>query len=251
MSAVDEPVVDLVAVDEEVVSLGDPGQLSNTNKPVPVPKKAEVLVLGDSFSNIYSLEAMGWGQSAGLVEQLSHAMLRPVDLIAVNDHGAWATRDLLVRELARGSDRLAGKRVVVWQFAERELADGDWKILPLKTVAARASFLKLPAGSKINISGTVAAVAPAPRPHSVPYADHIIAAHLVDVTAGSNRHGQAFVYLLSMTNHVLTPAAGLKAGDKVNLALRPWEDVSAKYERINRTELDDSELLAEEPCWGE
>jgi len=35
---------------------------------------AEILVLGDSFANIYSLEMMNWGCAAGLVEQLSFAL---------------------------------------------------------------------------------------------------------------------------------------------------------------------------------
>jgi SGNH hydrolase-like domain, acetyltransferase AlgX len=86
---------------------------------------ADILVLGDSFSNIYSLESMGWGTSAGLVEQLSFALRRPVDRIVQNDAGAHATRELLHRA---GPERLTGKRVVVWQFATRELTFGDWKL---------------------------------------------------------------------------------------------------------------------------
>jgi hypothetical protein len=85
---------------------------------------ADVLVLGDSFANIYSLASMGWGDSAGFVEHLSHALGRPVDRIVQNDNGAFATRAML---RSAGPERLAGKRVVVWQFAARELAFGDWK----------------------------------------------------------------------------------------------------------------------------
>jgi hypothetical protein len=88
-------------------------------------RDADVLVLGDSFSNIYSLASMGWGDSAGLIEHLSFALQRPVDRIVQNDNGAHATREALHRE---GSARLAGKRVVIYQFATRELAFGDWKI---------------------------------------------------------------------------------------------------------------------------
>jgi alginate O-acetyltransferase complex protein AlgJ len=87
---------------------------------------ADVLVLGDSFSNIYSLASMGWGDSAGFVEQLSFALARPVDRIVQNDDGAFATRALLANA---GPERLAGKRVVVWQFAARELASGNWKVI--------------------------------------------------------------------------------------------------------------------------
>jgi alginate O-acetyltransferase complex protein AlgJ len=88
---------------------------------------ADVLVLGDSFSNIYSLASMGWGESAGFIEQVSYALARPVDRIVQNDDGAFATRAMLLRA---GPERLAGKRVVIWQFAARELAFGDWRVLP-------------------------------------------------------------------------------------------------------------------------
>ena len=88
-------------------------------------RDADVLVLGDSFSNIYSLESMGWGTAAGFVEQLSFALRRPLDRIVQNDAGAYATREILRRE---GAERLRGKKVVVWQFAARELVFGDWRI---------------------------------------------------------------------------------------------------------------------------
>ncbi|MCX6996924.1 MAG: hypothetical protein NTV49_07525, partial [Kiritimatiellaeota bacterium] len=39
---------------------------------------ADVIVLGDSFANIFSLPSLGWGSSAGFVEQLSYALQRPV-----------------------------------------------------------------------------------------------------------------------------------------------------------------------------
>ena len=87
---------------------------------------ADVLLLGDSFTNIYSLASMGWGDSAGLAEQLSYALGRRLDRLVQNDDGAFATRALLQRA---GPERLAGKRVVVWQFAARELAAGDWKVI--------------------------------------------------------------------------------------------------------------------------
>jgi len=90
-------------------------------------READVLVLGDSFANIYSLASMGWGDSAGFVEHLSFALQRPLDRIVQNADGAYATRELLERE---ADTRLPGKRVVIWQFAARELAFGDWKVIP-------------------------------------------------------------------------------------------------------------------------
>jgi hypothetical protein len=89
--------------------------------------EADVLFLGDSFTNVFSLEPMGWGTSAGLAPHLARALGRPLDVIAQNDSGAFATRKQLSEALGAGEDRLAGKRVVIWEFASRELAVGDWK----------------------------------------------------------------------------------------------------------------------------
>jgi len=99
--------------------------LSADGQPWRSARDADVLVLGDSFSNIYSLASLGWGDSAGLVEHMSYLLQRPVDRIVQNDQGAFATRELLRRA---GPTRLAGKRVVIYQFAARELMFGDWKV---------------------------------------------------------------------------------------------------------------------------
>ena len=64
-------------------------------------------------------------------------------------------------------------------------------------------------------------------------------------------HSQAVVYLWSMRDNEWTSAARLRPRESVKLRLRPWSDVSAQYEKFNRTELDDSALQLEEPVWGE
>jgi alginate O-acetyltransferase complex protein AlgJ len=222
-------------------------------------KDADVLLLGDSFSNIFSFEAMGWGESAGFAEHLSAALRRPIDCILRNSDASFATREILSNELARGRDRLAGKKLVVWEFAARELSFGNWKLLDLKLGEAKPSrFMSLKPGEEIEVSGTVESISPVPRPGTVPYKDHIEALHLVDVAAADSRgegaaesHAQAVVYLWSMRDNVWTSAARLRPGDRIKLHLRPWPDVSAQYEKFNRTELDDSALQLEEPVWGE
>lgn len=93
--------------------------------------ESDVLVLGDSFVNIYSLSSLGWGSGAGLAEQLSYHLQRPVDRIARNDRGADATRRELAARLESGDNPLRGKRVVVWAFSTRELSAGNWDLTPL------------------------------------------------------------------------------------------------------------------------
>lgn len=215
---------------------------------------ADILVLGDSFCNIYSLDAMGWGESAGLVEQLSVELRRPLDRIVINDNGAFGARAALARELRRGRDRLAGKELVIWQFAARELSEGDWRLEELELGAPPATrFVAPPAGSAWGVKGVVASVSPVPLPGSVPYKDHVLAAHLVDVeSAGSGvSNAQALIYMMSMTDNRWTRAARLRPGEIVDLKLQSWSDVADRYEGINRSELDDIELQIQEPCWAE
>ncbi|HWM92482.1 MAG TPA: hypothetical protein VN493_17080 [Thermoanaerobaculia bacterium] len=92
---------------------------------------AEVLILGDSYTNVFSRSDLGWGTGAGLAEQLAFHLRRPVDRIAMNAGGAWASRQALARELAAGRDRLAGKKVVIVEFSARELSVGDWRRIDL------------------------------------------------------------------------------------------------------------------------
>ncbi len=89
--------------------------------------KGDVLLLGDSLTNIFTMEFMGWGIAAGFAPQLAYALDRGLDVIAQNDSGAFATRQALALALQADPQRLEGKRVVIWEFASRELAVGDWK----------------------------------------------------------------------------------------------------------------------------
>jgi alginate O-acetyltransferase complex protein AlgJ len=219
-------------------------------------KDAEILLLGDSFSNIFSLEALGWGESAGFAEHLSHALGdRPLDCILRNSDAAFATREILSRDLARGHDRLAGKKLVIWEFAARELAFGDWKMIEMKLGQPMpAKFFVPKSGESVTASGTVEAISTVPRPGSVPYKDHVLALHLTDLTIEGREKTaglEALVYAESMRDNSLTAAARFRPGDRITLRLRPWTDVADQYEKINRSEIDDPAVQLEEPCWGE
>ena len=147
-----EPPKNLVMKPESVSALGDiaemlklpEGQqlfqkqtvtiekiLEADGSPWKADRSSDVLLLGDSFSNIYSLEGMGWGTGAGFAEHLSYAIGRPIDKIVINAGGAFASRRDLATQLNRGIDRLAHKKVVVYEFSMRDLAQGDWKMIKL------------------------------------------------------------------------------------------------------------------------
>ncbi len=217
-------------------------------------KNAEVLLLGDSFTNIYASEGLGWKSGAGLAEQLAYHLQRPVDLLARNDGGAYVTREMLAAELARGHDRLEAKKVVIWQFAERELALGDWKPVELRLgQPVEGRYYVVPPGSTVTVSATLAAISPSARPGTVPYRDAVLTLHLVDLETaqGKTAEGQAVVYGFGMRDNVLTPLAAQRPGDRVTLRLRPWEEVEGEYGSYRRTPLDDDLLELEIPNWGE
>jgi alginate O-acetyltransferase complex protein AlgJ len=219
---------------------------------------AEILLLGDSFSNVYSLNEMGWGEAGGFAEQLSYELNRPVDAIIRNDNGAYATREMLSQELASGNDRLAGKKVVIWEFAVRELAVGDWRIksTPMKLgQSIESHFLQVKEGSSHVVSGVVQEISSAPIPGTVPYRDHIIYIHLRDIESHDGvdlYSNQALVAMYSMRDQLWTKAARFRAGQKIQLRLRNYGEINHLYnvERINSSMLD-SENAFETPCWGE
>ncbi len=216
---------------------------------------AEILLLGDSFSNIYSLEGMGWGANAGFAEQLAAEARRPVDRIALNDNGAFATRQELAADLARGNDRLAGKKVVVWQFAARELAVGDWKLIEMRLPQPSAREKPQPTAGVI-VEGVLRAMPAPPVPGAVPYRDAIVGMHLqvaavkqgdFDIVAQPD----ILVYAWVMRDNVLTPTARFRPGRRLTLSLAPWEAVRVKHGGYNRLELDDPMLLLLDPYWAE
>ncbi len=212
-----------------------------------VPSRdAEILLLGDSFVNIYSLEAMNWGTKGGFAEYLASLLQQPLDVIVRNDAGAYATRLLLSGELRRGRDRLAGKKVVIWEFAIRELANGDWKMLDM-TLGDVPETNMLEITEARTVTATVLSVTSVPRPNSAPYKDHVMSLHLGDIDGG---YDTVLVYTPSMIDNVWTSAAKLRPGDTVKITLDAWEKYEGEYGSWNRSEFDSEELLTATPCWG-
>ena len=76
-----------------------------------------VLVLGDSFLRIYQADAPG---AAGFIAHLARELRQPLASI-VSDGGAST---LVRQELARKPELLAGKKLIVWEFVERDLRFG-------------------------------------------------------------------------------------------------------------------------------
>ncbi len=115
------------------------------------------------------------------------------------------------------------------------------------------------AGALLVVRGTVKALTRPPRPGSVPYKDALVSLHLVGAKAvrggraklSGRAGGGLLVYVWGMRNNKLTPAAYLRPGQTVTLALRPWEAVEEKYDGYNRRDFDNDDLLVLPTFWGE
>ena len=138
-----EKSIEYVASDSIADRMGDIGEMSGLNKfnvfkvqqvtghvvydTTRTPfkddfRKAKILILGDSFSRIYQTDSP---VNAGWIAHFSKEMGRPVASI-VSDGGA----STLVREkLARKAGVLKGKKLLIWEFVERDLRFGaeGWK----------------------------------------------------------------------------------------------------------------------------
>ncbi len=98
----------------------------DTGEPYRGTPESEVLILGDSFLRVYEQDEP---MAAGFIAHLARELGQPLAAI-VNDGGA----STLVRQaLARRPTLLKNKRLVIWEFAEREIRYGaeGWRIVPL------------------------------------------------------------------------------------------------------------------------
>jgi len=87
---------------------------------------AQVLVLGDSFLRIYQEDEP---RAAGFVAHLARELKQPLASL-LSDGGAST---LVRQELCRRSGLLAGKKLVIWEFVERDIRYGTegWQVIPL------------------------------------------------------------------------------------------------------------------------
>jgi len=92
--------------------------------------KSSVLILGDSFLRIYQTDEP---RSAGFIAHLARALKQPLASI-VNDGGAST---LVRQELSRRAELLNDKRIVIWEFVERDIRFGmeGWKYVALPSRA--------------------------------------------------------------------------------------------------------------------
>ncbi len=101
----------------------------DTGQPYTDAPDAGILVLGDSFMRVYQRDQPG---AAGFVAHLARELKQP--LISLVNDGGGST--LVRQELHARPAFLGDKKVVIWEFVERDIGLGleGWKKVPLPPV---------------------------------------------------------------------------------------------------------------------
>ena len=96
--------------------------------------QAGVVLLGDSFCNIYQdgdkekAGGLGWGAAAGLPARLAWHLRQGIDAIAINGGEVLAAR----HAFAQRETPLANKKILVWQISVRDLSvSKKWELVSL------------------------------------------------------------------------------------------------------------------------
>jgi hypothetical protein len=205
---------------------------ATTGAPWEPEPSADVLLLGDSFANVYTGPQMKWGEAAGFAPTLARHLKRAIDVIAVNGGGASVTR----RELARRPEGLTGKRVVLWEFAIRELTDASWDEIPLATTPGTQS--DTPSGSSLVIEATIEVVSKVPDPYTVPYPDCLTYTmlHVDRVLEGHYADSRILAVMWAMKNNVWLPPAKYAPGRRLRAKLIPWSQVDERVKTGQRVD---------------
>lgn len=201
-----------------------------------------VLLLGDSFTRIYSAPDLHWGRDSGLAERLSDHLGRDIDVLAMNAGGSSSVR----QSLARYPERLSGKKAVVYEFSMRDLSGGDWKVIPMPPPVK--SEPSIPVAGEVGVTGTVMEVSEIPLPGASPYRDFVMSLCLRSGEAGDAK--DMLVFVQAVRDKISTGAESLRPGDRVTLHLVPWAKVEERFGSFNRSELQGASADLPDVYWA-
>jgi len=214
-----------------------------------------VVVLGDSFVNIYEDPALGFTDGeetsigAGFSSHLAASLGRAVHTFAINGGGASAVREAFA---ALPGEVLAKKRTVVWLLSSRDLLLAE---LPARRAGIEWREVSFPEAGKLNlpasagvveITATLREKSRIEDPAQTPYASAIYSA-LFDAD-GEADGDERLIFLWAFRDRKLEPGVSLEPGRRYRLRLVPLEDNAAAG---RATRLDDFFRPELEPWFAE
>lgn len=201
----------------------------STGELVTPDSDSEVLLLGDSLTNVFSNPEQGMGQAAGLPEQLAFELDRAIDVIALDGKSATGVREAL----ARRPDGLKGKQIVVWQFGVRMLAlgDGEWRRVEMPAPKAEGANPPDVTGNvapPVTVVGTLMeATRIDPAKWDYPFCLGVMEYKVEQVVAGKVDGDRVWVAFPILDHHQATAANSFPIGARHRLEL---EDVKLHYD---------------------
>ncbi|MEM7012366.1 MAG: hypothetical protein AAF585_12880 [Verrucomicrobiota bacterium] len=190
-----------------------------------------VVLLGDSFTNIYSAEEMGWGKDGGFAETLSAKLGIAIDTIAQNGQASTGVRKTLANRPGSAFQMREEKKLVIWAIAARDLflsetvareTNVEWKSVAFNK-AERPR--ELPTGA-IVIEGEMIERSNFPPLASVPYLSVLYASvyQISKVVEGEFNQDRVIAYHWGFKDRKMMESAGFQPGDKHTLTLVPLND---------------------------
>ena len=221
-----------------------------------VDRGSPMVVLGDSFVNIFDDPGLGFPRTdgrapsqAGFAWQLAHQLGMPLDVHAVNGEGASGVRRWLAQ---RGESVVRSKKLVLWVIAERDLF--------LSRSAAKANGISWervhfaadppgppapPAGATPGDPVVVEAMAMEkadqadPRQANYENALYTVRYEVRKVLSGQAPAGPFEVVHWHFKKRVLQPASSIEPGHTYRLQLEPW-GTRPELETLNLSQIGEA-----------
>jgi hypothetical protein len=197
-----------------------------------------VVLLGDSFTNIFHQADMKWGEQAGFAEHLGRELGLPLDTIAQNGQASTGVRRALATRADAERLMREKKKAVIWAIAARDLfmsetaavANGvRWEDVSFRT-GDPAKDVKWP----VEIEGTVTEMARVQDPKTAPYDAALFAVeYRVDrVIRGDYALDKALVLHWAFRDRKPEPMSRVKPGDQVRLNLDSFDGAAQSNESL-------------------
>ena len=219
-----------------------------TGAPLSSDPGSEVVVLGDSFVNIFEDPSLGFGEAgeasigAGFSSHLAALIGRTVHTIAINGGGATGVREAFA---GLPAEQLKEKKTVVWLLSSRDLllaeiparrAGIEWRSVTFNEETSTNSATK---AGVIEVTATLRERSTIEDPAQTPYAAAIystVFGNIEGAGASEITGEEIYVFLWAFRSRKLEASAGLEPGRRYRLRLVP---MSANAEANRAARLDD------------
>ena len=219
-------------------------------------RNSEIILLGDSFTNIYSSnQGLGWGNNAGLPEHIASNVGTPIDVISINGGGATEVRKKLAQRRGSSED-MKNKKVVIWAITCRDLFLSQEQCIDRNISWENVSFdkrplEKKPTNNKITIRAKLIEKPKIPDPNQTTYKDLLYGAdyEIIETISGQvpEEGKKIAVVNWAFKNRVLLPSAHYEIGSVRNLQLMPFEEIKDLQTLEQMYEGDNFDLFWELP----